>query len=428
MKKDGFLMETKTIGFYANVYRQGDRIVYRTSFSFEQVADLIKPTEIRDDSNEPILDRLDHIENRFLNKSHANGIKAYIKENPHNFILPSLTLLTTKRFSLEPISPSWETLNEICNEKITSIQLRDSLTSILDKCNGSMLAYVKIPTKYFSEVEDFQKTITIGDGNHRARMIIDLKNDNEVDVSKMHIGVDFYVEPDAKERKKVFVALNTSLSVEKSAKSFLMVDDVLSSATKDLIGFKHTTFLVKQFNPRDKEKFIGVEPLDNVGARSKDTISFNILKNMISILGVGNTSSDKFSKRYPFKSTEYRKLLSLIQKYLEEVFDNVTPYKRVQGNLDAIPELRKNYLSLSGAGLYLIAYVGYEAQKNDYDLIKVARILGNIDWSREVHSEPNALFIGGILNSTGNVSNTRSALKPNVERLMKIVNDEINKY
>lgn len=421
-------MNEESIKFFANIYKQGDRVVYRTSLPFEKVAELIVPTEERNDIEEPILDKLDHIENRFLSKNHATGIKSYIMENPYNFILPSITLLTTKRFSIEPIVPSWNELNQFCDENVTAIQLRDSLTSILDKCGGTILASVQVPTKYFSEIENNQKTITIGDGNHRTKTIIELSKEKLIDISSMHIGIDFYVEPNSEERKKVFVALNTSLSVEKSAKSFLMVEDVLSNATKDLIGFKHTTFLVKQFNPRDKEKFIGVEPLDNVGARSKDSISFNILKNMICIIGVGSTSKDKFAKMFPYRSDEYRKLLKNTQKYLEEVFDNVYPYKSVQGNLEKIPELRKHYLSLSGAGLYLFAHVAYESQLKGYDLSKVAKILGNISWEREINGKANPLFLGGILNSTGNVSNTRSAIKPNVDTLMEVVKNEYKNF
>ncbi|PAM93063.1 hypothetical protein B4N84_19915, partial [Flavobacterium sp. IR1] len=111
----------ESIKLVANIFYQGDRIVYSTNFSFDEVAKYIKPTEVREVKDEPVLENLLQLENRFRNTQHVKSIYEYVIENPHKFILPSITMLSRKHFKLTPIAPTWEEINHICNEEVSAV-------------------------------------------------------------------------------------------------------------------------------------------------------------------------------------------------------------------------------------------------------------------------------------------------------------------
>lgn len=403
------------------VYLQGDRIVYNLSMSFEMIAQYLEPTESRNtvDDSDITVDDLSNLENRFRKQAHVQDIKEYILSNKHNFILPNLTLITEKTFEIKPISPNWEELNQICGEEISKVQLQDSIYSILEKVGTSICVEVTIPEKYFKKSAIGKSIITIGDGNHRAQACKELILDGHDELAKMNMGISIFYEKSEIERKKIFVLLNSSLTVQPSVKSFLMIDDLLSNAVKDLIGFENNRFLIKQLNGNDCTKYIGFEPLDNVGPRSKNVLSFNILKNMVGYMNINSSNHTLFHKKFGADPESYRKMLEESQKYLENVFDKVAPFKNVQGDLKSIPKLKEEYISLSGAGLYLIAQVAYESKQKGYELNSVVELLSNIDWRKNVNGKPNAFFNGTILNDKGTISNTRTVLKAGVDKIMK---------
>ncbi|MDV2886365.1 DNA sulfur modification protein DndB [Alkalihalophilus pseudofirmus] len=416
----------------STVYAQGDRIVYNLSMPFDTVANYLQPTEAREELEEQedgeiSVDYLSDIENRFRKKEHVQAIKEYILKNKHNFILPNVTLLSERSFKIEPIRPIWSELNNICGEEISEVQLQDSLLSILEKVGGSICVELKIPKDYFEKTNHTKAIITVGDGNHRVQAIKELMEEGHIDLAHMNIGLSIFVERYEVERKKIFVLLNSSLPVQPSVKSFLMVDDPLSNAVKELVGFENTRFLIKQLNGRDKKKYIGFEPIDNISKNSKNLLSFNILKNMVGFMAVNSTNYNIFAKKMSENGEVYRKTLHECRMYFEAVFDTVLPYKLVQGNLEKAPELKKEYISLSGAGLYLIAQVAYQSKQRGYDLQKVVKLLSYLDWKRVNNGKPNPFFVGSVLNDKGTVSNTRTALKAGVEKIMEYVDREMEK-
>ncbi|MBZ5752443.1 DNA sulfur modification protein DndB [Metabacillus rhizolycopersici] len=418
---------TEYLSLISTVYAQGDRVVYNLSMPFDMVASYIQPTEAREELEDGNIsvNYLSDIENRFRKKGHVQAIKEYILENKHNFILPNVTLLTEKAFKIKPLRPTWDELNEICGEQISEVQLQDSLISILERVGGSICVEVLIPIDYFEKTRHSKAIITIGDGNHRVQAIKELIQEGYIDLAHMNIGISIFVERFEMERKKIFVLLNSSLPVQPSVKSFLMVDDLLSNAVKELIGFENTRFLIKQLNERDDRKYIGFEPLDSVSTNSKNILSFNILKNMVGFMTVNSTNHNIFAKKFGDNNEAYRNMLHECRVYLEAVFDVVLPYQLVQGNLENIPDFKKEYISLSGAGLYLIAHVAYEAKQKGYDLLQVVQLLATLDWKRVNNGQPNPFFVGSVLNDKGTVSNTRTALKAGVDKIMEYVDGQM---
>lgn len=418
------------------VYAQGDRIVYSTSFSFE-LASHLETSDFRDSTSEglTVSDILD-LENRYLNRPAVNELVTYAKENKHNYILPAITLNSEKFFKITPIAPSLEKINEIRGEEISDVQLRYSLHDILSEVGGQLGVIIEIPYSYFASQGDVKPLITVADGNHRCKMIEILMSESPESIEEWRnaqIGVTIFVEPNKNERKKNFVLLNSSTPVQSSVKGLFMQNDILSEAVKHLAGLRedNSRFFIKQLNDFDVTKNIGFEPVDNVGANSKKVLSFNILKNMVAIMGTNSQNPKSFTKKYSTNTLEeldiYRKLLADCKTFFEHIFDLVEPFKLVQGNLDRIPELKKSYLSLSGAGLYVIAHVGHECRELGYNLSEVARILAQLDWHKlDGSGVSNSFFEGTIVSSDGGISNTRVAIKPAVERLMRYVTMELN--
>lgn len=448
--KGGFKMSTNTLNSLntleiedeeyitlpAVVFAQGDRIVYTTTFSFGLIHAHLKTSDYSDEIEEPLtVSKILELENRNLKRQSVKELVQYMKDNKHNYILPSITLNSEEFLSITPISPTLEELNTLYGEEISNIQLRYDLINILNKVGGRIGVELKIPQSFFNAQEGLKPIITVLDGNHRSESAKILVEESPDYWTNAQIGVTIFLEPDKSQRKKHFVLLNSSTPVQSSVKGLFMVDDILSEAVKHLTGLRLDgyRFIIKQLNDRDHTKNIGFEPVDNVGANSKNILSFNILRNMISIMGTNTTSSKTFQKKYSTQTPEeidiYRQLLSDCKEYFEHVFDLVEPFKLVQGHLDQIPEYKKNYLSLSGAGLYVISHVGYESLEKGYNLKQIATILAELDWRKQVliHDEPtaNPFFNGTILSNDGGISNTRTAIKPAVDKVMEYIDNRI---
>ncbi|MDH2452142.1 DNA sulfur modification protein DndB [Priestia megaterium] len=415
----------KGIKIKVQIYRQAKRIVYRTVLSFKDVATHLTHTTSKPEDHDALLANIENLTNRYLNPKKGKEIMKYIQENEDDFILPSITVMAKEEFAFTPIFPSLEDIQKVYDSEIDLSSLRYRIFDVLEKFNGVLFGEIFIPYKISKALYDKNVIFETGDGNHRTFAIHELVRLTGDDNPGFYIGVDFYVEKSTEKIKEMFVDLNNQTSIDRSIYSFLKGKDPLSLATKELIGLTNKTYMVNHFFGKDKN-YIGFSPVDNVGANSKATVSFNMVKNIVSYIAFGVDTGKGFEEKFPEGSSSYNKLLRETSSYLKIVFNNMPPFMQVKGDLNRIPDLRNKYISMSGAGLYVIAKIGYIAREQNSDLEKVAMALCKLDWKREVSpNNLNPLFVGGILDTSGNVSNTRNALNATTVKIMKALNDSV---
>lgn len=407
------------------IYRQAKRVVYRTVMSFEDVEKHLTHTESKPKDHEKLLASIETLTNRYLDPKKGKDIMKYIRENEDDFILPSITVMAKEEFEFTPISPSLDEIKKIYDENIDLSSLSYRIFDVLDRFKGVLYGEILIPYHVSKGVSEEKVVFETGDGNHRTFAIHELIKAMEDDNPGFYIGVDFYVEKDVEKVREMFVDLNNQTSIDRSIYSFLKGKDPLSLAAKELIGFNNRTYLINHFYGKDKN-YIGFSPVDNVGPNSKATVSFNMVKNIVSQIALGTDNEKGFAEKYPAGSSSFNKLLRETSAYFKILFNKMAPFNLIEGDIEKIPELRKEYISMTGAGLYIMAKVGYMAREQDLDLEKVANTLCKLDWRREISpGKPNPLFFGGILDSNGNISNTRNTLSANTMKIVETLNKTV---
>ncbi|GAA0078911.1 hypothetical protein UT300005_32900 [Clostridium sp. CTA-5] len=396
----------------AMIFKQSSRIVYRSVLSFWDVEKLCKHTSIRPEDDKKVLLNLNNIKNRYLEPKHGKEIILYVKNNIEDFILPNLTTVVDATFPI---------VYNVEDEK----QISTEIFSELKQNNGCIFAYIKIPKN---------TVFTISDGNHRTYAIHQLIKSEiiDTDIEGLYVGIDFYLEVDREKEKQLFVTLNTNKSIDSSVMSLLKENDMISNATKSLLGIMDNyNYLVTALYPENKN-YIGVDLVNDNVSKSSNTISFNMIKNIISILSLDNVNGDKkFQELYYDNKLEYIKLMKKISAFLNYIFINCEPFNQINYNLSNVKELREEYISMTGAGLYTIAKIGHIGiQYDGIDMEKLAKALCKLEWKRINRGNVNQIFIGGILTSEGKISNNRTALNTTTEKIKKILkltDKDINK-
>lgn len=387
------------------IFRQSSRIVYRSALSFWDVKNLCRHTKIKPSSNEYISINIENVKNRYLEKEHGNDIKKYIKDNIQDFILPNLTTTIHKPFNV---------FLNISDEKFFS----SDIFSEIEKNHGSLEGYILLTKDKFD----------IADGNHRTFAIQELINNNEVTdiIDGLYIGIDFYLETDISKEKSIFVTLNTNKSIDPSVLGLLKDNDILSNSAKALLGITgNYQYEVKVLN-NENTNYIGVDLLNDNVAKTNNTLSFNMIRNIISYLALDADNTKRFNEEFKDKvnSIEYINLMKKMSIYLNYILKNCPPFNMINNDRSNVKALRNDYVSMSGAGLYVLAKVAHIAIKNDkIDIEKLADVLcSKFDWRRETEDGVNSLFVGGILTSDGKIVNNRGALKSTTDNILEILN------
>lgn len=397
IEKDGELY-LKTL-----IFRQSSRIVYRSVLSFWDVRDLCKHTDVRPSVDEQVSLDIDNVKNRYLEKAHGTDIKKYIKDNIKDFIIPNLTTIINKPFDIAP---------NIGDENFISSEI----FSEIEKNNGYLEGYIRLTDNKFY----------ISDGNHRTFAIHELVNNNEVTgiIDGLYVGIDFYLETDIYKEKDIFVTLNTNKSIDPSVLGLLKNSDLLSNATKALLGIKENyQYEVKVLNSENKN-YIGVDLVNDNVSKTNNTLSFNMIRNLISYIALDTDNTKRFNEVFKDKvdSIEYINLMKKISIYLNYILKNCAPFNMINSDRSNVKALREQYVSMTGAGLYVIAKVGHIAIENDeIDIEKLAYALCHqFDWRRETEQGVNSLFVGGILTSEGKIVNNRGALKSTTDNILSM--------
>lgn len=392
----------------AMVFRQSSRIVYRSVLSFWDVVNLCEHTQVRPKEDKDIILDLNNIKNRYLEPKHGEEIILYIKDNIDEFILPNVTTVIN------------ETLPIVYDIKEKN-SINININRELKENNGCITAYLKL---------DKNIKFKIADGNHRTyalHKLVDKKIING-EVEGLYIGIDFYLETDKEKEKDIFVKLNTTKSIDSSVLALLNVKDLISYAVKSLLGVSDNyNYIVEHFYPQ-KEKYIGVDLVSDNIPKTNNTVSFNMIKNIISLLAFGTVNGDKkFEEKYKNDKLSYIKFMKKVSEFLNFIFNNCEPFNKINIEKENITELRKEYISMTGAGLYIIAQIGHVAIKfENIDILKVAEAICEIDWRREVLDEnnkliPNPIFSGGILSDNMKISNNRTAISTTTGKIKEIL-------
>lgn len=392
----------------AMVFRQSSRIVYRSVLSFWDVVSLCEHTPVRPNDDKDIILDLNNIKNRYLEPKHGEEIVFYIKENIDDFILPNVTTIVNETLPI---------VYDINSEKSIDININRELK----ENNGCIIAYLKIN-------KDIK--FRISDGNHRTyalHKLVEKKLINE-ELEGLYIGIDFYLETDKEKEKDIFVRLNTTKSIDSSVMALLDVKDLISYSVKSLLGVSDNyNYVVEHFYP-EKTNYIGVDLVSDNIPKSNNTVSFNMIKNIISLLAFGIPNADKkFEERYRDDKLAYIKLMKKMADFLNYIFNHCEPFNKINLEEENIKELRKEYISMTGAGLYIIAQIGHVAIKyEEIDIIKVAEALCDLNWKREIEDSNGKLianpnFVGGILSENMKISNNRTAISGTTTKLKEIL-------
>lgn len=391
----------------AMVYRQSSRIVYSTSLSFWDIAKLCEHTPKKPKDNVEILMSIDELKNRYLDPSHGNEISLYIKNNIDGFILPSLTTIVNKPFDV---------IYDLENrDNIFAYNIMDEIS----KSNGVLFCYIKL---------DKDIKFKISDGNHRTYAIHDLINSEEIDeyMDGLYIGVDFYLETDKVKEKELFVNLNTNKPIDKNVTSILNYNSLMSKAAKSLIGKNNDNYVYMVPYLCDKENgYLGIDYTNSNITKTNNTLSFYIIKNIISYMIYGVERTDKIEQKFEQEysgTTSYKKNMRKISKFLTYIFKNLEPFNMINRDLSNVKNLREEYISMTGAGLYTIAKIGHIGIKYDeIDIEVIAEALCQLDWKRSNDGILNPMFLGNILTNRGTISTSRGTLINSTEKVRHII-------
>lgn len=393
----------------AIVTKQGTRVVYQMNLMFRQVTNLFDHTEtMPQNANADIID-IKTLRNRYLRPDKVEDLVTYVYENLDSYILPPISAISDKPFSFQPYNE--QEILENLGEEFNLVKFPNRIEEVLEASEGMLQGLLIFKESEFN--------VEILDGNHRVAAIHKLVTRGK-EFKTLRIGTQIFVEDNLKRTQQAFVDMNTSTPIDKTIITLFSSRDALSTAAKETIG-DNPNFQIKEFLSNSND-YIGFDAInDSITRNSNAVISLNMVKNMIVKFAFGSSGTPKkFNSTYDIKAEDYQELLKDFSIFMQTVFDNMAPYDEIKvRGTGAIPKLREEYISLTGAGLYLIATIGYYGRKNKMDLRSVATSLSNINWKRTINEEANQLFRTGILSEQGKISNNRNAIQSTLEELAK---------
>lgn len=357
------------ISLPAIVHRSGNRIWYTTSISLKSLGRFVKTSTTK---NKSIVDS--NIRNRFLNNTHKNDVKEYLREEKE-FILPPITLVSPFKLNFKPFVPG---------ENETP-----SLEELLD-LHDSVAGVIFLPLDYSFECLD---------GNHRTVAIRELADEHPEILNKSNIFVTIAHETRIKKIRQDFVDIN------KNAKA-------TSSSINTL------------FDTRNKVACITTDLIDNIDYLSERTelFSVNVPKNSSSLFTLNGLRKaviefagfDSTSTNSDGKANSLLKDPSLYEKVYfntEIFFDYLRHNQFIKQCLQRpfqTPKLRMECVLLSTAGLTIASRLAsyifqtHSGQRLEYYLSQVI----NFNWSRT-----NSIFMGNIIDSEDKIVANRDQVK-----------------
>lgn len=368
---------TSVVHVPALEYISGGRRWYAITLQYKTLGKFVGTTGIKPKGQEIIGSE---IRNRFLDKSHKDDIKDYIKIEPE-FTIPPITLVAPVALDFRPYTfggraPDLET-------------------------TGSRVGIIMLPLDFEFECLD---------GNHRSVAIKELALELPQFIEGSNILLNIVIEKNGRKIRQDFVDVNKNAKATTSSintlfntrepLSALVSDIVVDGAIDGIQYLNETTELLAT----------------SVSKNSKKIFTINNIKNAITEIG-GFNSQSTGSKIISEKLTdeEFKNQLDKrIQIFFKALKDNAV-IKECIADRERTPVIRGKSIITSGTGIIVISRVAgyifenFEESQFHSEVVK----LMDLDWSRD-----SKIFKGNIV-SAEKILNSRGAIEIAVEGIKK---------
>ncbi len=396
------VVERKQVGFAtpsitvpAIAYYSGSRVWYAITIPYGALkSGIVKTSSVRKKGQEIIKSE---IKNRFLDKTHKDDIKNYMKVEK-KYTIPPVTLVSLDILPFEPI---------ILGGVSDNIKTREDLYGVLQKV-GSLGGLIQLPLDYQFECLD---------GNHRTVAIKELAEELPEITQGSNLLLNIVCESDVLKIRQDFVDVN------KNAKQTTPSINTLFN-TRDPIPNLVSKALNSIEYLEDITDLIGT----SISKNSNDVYTLNNIKNVvIELAGVDSQGA----KAIEAKANELLKDSNIkadLEKRMEIFFNTIkdnTYLNECINNRTKTSEIRAKSILTTGIGLLIAAYVANyifeNYNKNEY--IKELKRLNEYDWNRN----NNTFKESGIVTADGNIVNSRATINKTKEYVLSDLGYERNR-
>ena len=396
----------RTLILDALIYSQGNILTYQTSANFKDIAMLFSKNTRFSSAH---IKKYMVIRENYIKKERVHELKNHIQQNLNTVFLPPLIISTTKNLLIHSIQQP-EAQEVINNPKLLLNYLRENPNSL----NGEIQLDLESHPLYLLK------------GCHVATAISEVYKVMGEATNNLKIGITIYVEKDESKLVKDFIFLNSSHMVDKSLKYIHVETNPLNEAVKMIAGLSEEQRFILRALQKDNPDYIGFDSASLSATRnSPSVITFNMLKQMLLYFSLGEDATEKkFTEVFTVGSPFFLTILELFKEYISIFFSTSEAFSKIRKyGTSYIPSLRKDYANLSGAGLYLISLLGYEARKITIPMKVAGERVGLLDWRRKLsNGNINPLLLDGILDSKGKVINTKASITTNKNTLLVKLN------
>jgi DNA sulfur modification protein DndB len=353
--------------FPALKYKSGGRTWLAITVQYKVLGKFITTSQVKKKNQEIINSELI---NRFLDSTHKNDIKRYIREE-EQFTLPPITLVSYEELIFDPI-----TLNEM-DDNLTEDQLLDKY--------GSLTGVVFIPVDY---------EFLCMDGNHRTAAIRELASENPEFIEGSSMLLNIVFEKDKRKIRQDFVDVNKNAkSTTPSINTLFNTRDPLSAVVADLL--EEYTYL------KDSTELLA----NSISKNSKCIYTINNLKNAVVELSGTHSSSTASINKVSRMLKEDAQYYEEIKKRTFEFFNLLEQnfhIKECLSGFENVPSVRSKSIITSGSGLVVCTRVAgkiYSQLIDEVERREKVMELVKWDWSRN-----NPFFKGVLVNEDGGIT------------------------
>lgn len=387
------VVERKQVGFAtpsitvpAIAYYSGSRVWYAITIPYGALkSGIIKTSSVKKKGQDIIKSEL---KNRFLDKTHKDDIKKYMKIEKE-YTIPPVTLVSLDLLPFEPI-----VLGGISDD----IKTREDLYNILEKV-GSLGGLIQLPLDYQFECLD---------GNHRTVAIKELAEELPEITQGSNLLLNIVCESDILKIRQDFVDVN------KNAKQTTPSINTLFN-TRDPIP----NIVSKTLNKIEYLECITNLISTSISKNSTDIYTLNNIKNVIIELSGIDSQGGKAIEEKANELLKDNDLKEHVEKKVDIFFKSIRNNYYIDEcikNRTKTPEIRSKSVLTTGIGILIAAYIGNYVlehyNRNEYSR-ELQRLI-EYDWSRNNHIFKES----GIVTADGNIVNSRATINKTKEEIL----------